>query len=111
MDLSCFMSVVILTPGISATSLKDIMAAIESLLKWTFIGKSFRVEFLSKMISPPLVEIVSLSCCLHATMSITRAVFFDTLLVAHVYSSTHVFLIPALRYVRATPTCVRIAPV
>ena len=102
---------VILTPGISATSLKDRMVAIEFLLKWTFIGKSLRVDFLSKLISPPFVDTVSLSCCLHATMSFTRAVLFDTLLVAQVYSSTHVSLIPALRCVMETPTCVKIAPV
>ena len=75
------------------------------------IGKIMRVDFLSKLISPPLVETVILSCCLHATMSFTRAVLFDMLLVAHVSSSTHVSLIPELRCVIETPTCVNIAPV
>ena len=109
--LSVSVSVVILTPRISETSLKDRMVAMDFLLKWTFIGKTLRIDFLSKLISPLFVETVSLSCCFYERMSFTRTVLFDTLLVAHMYSSTHVYLIPALGCVMETPTCVRIAPV
>ena len=108
---SWFLYVVILTPGIAATSLNGILVAKEFWLKCTVIGKIFRVAVLSKLFRPPFVDTVSFSWFLHVMIYFTKSVLFETLFVEHVSSSNHVCLISAQLFVRITTTCDSFIPV
>ena len=105
---SLFVTVVILTPRISATSLNDRMVAIDFGLKCYVIGEHFRVHFLLKLFRPTFFDTVSLLWSLHVMIYFTKSMFFETLFVEHVSSSNHVCFIAAKLCVRVTPTCARL---